>query len=104
MGAGCTAGCIPASHSRPTLRSSPPPTHYQAAAAMAAAAAANAADPTFESPYTREALQEGIDLPIWEKLLGASWKVGGRGGLEQVAEEAPGAGERCLGRLLRKGC
>ena len=44
---------------------------------MAEAAARNAADPTFESPYTREALEEGLDIPIWEKLLGASFKVGG---------------------------
>lgn len=47
---------------------------------MAAAASRNAADPTFESPYTREAREEGYDIPIWEKLMSASFKVGrGRG-------------------------
>jgi hypothetical protein len=42
---------------------------------MAELASRNAGDPDFESPYTQEALQEGIDLPIWEKLMGASFKV-----------------------------
>jgi protein phosphatase PTC7 len=48
----------------------------RAAAAMAELAARNAADPDYESPYTREALQEGFDIPIWEKLLQARIKDG----------------------------
>jgi protein phosphatase PTC7 len=48
----------------------------QAAAAMAAAASRNASDPTFESPYTAEAREEGYDIPIWEKLMSASFKDG----------------------------
>ena len=59
----------------------------QAAAAMAELASRNAGDPDFESPYTQEALQEGIDLPIWEKLMGASFKVGVAEGREVPANQ-----------------
>lgn len=40
----------------------------QAAAALAELASQHANDPDFESPYTEEALQEGFDIPIWEKV------------------------------------
>ena len=66
-----------------------------AAAALAAAAAANAADPEFESPYTREALEEGLDLPIWEKLLSSSFKV--RGGWERGLHAREGTGQTARG-------
>ena len=49
--------------------------YLQAAAAMAEAASRNAADPEYESPYTRAALEEGFDIPIWEKLISAKIKV-----------------------------
>lgn len=42
---------------------------------MADLARRNSEDPEFESPYTREALEEGLDIPIWEKLMTASFKV-----------------------------
>ncbi|PSC71030.1 serine threonine phosphatase [Micractinium conductrix] len=48
----------------------------QAAAAMAELASQNAADPDFESPYSREALEEGYDLPWWEKLTTSKFKDG----------------------------
>ncbi|KAL4452019.1 hypothetical protein ABPG75_007681 [Micractinium tetrahymenae] len=47
-----------------------------AAAAMAELARRNSEDPDFESPYTQEALEEGLDIPIWEKLMTASFKDG----------------------------
>ena len=47
-----------------------------AADAIAAAARRNAADPEFHSPYAKEALQQGYDLPWHEKLLGAKVKDG----------------------------
>ena len=71
---------------------------------MAELASRNAGDPDFESPYTQEALQEGIDLPIWEKLMGASFKVGVAEGREVPANQqiwssvrTPGKGQpACL--------
>lgn len=36
----------------------------------------HASDPDFASPYTREALSQGYDLPWWDKLFGASFKNG----------------------------
>lgn len=48
----------------------------KSAGAIAALARRNAEDPEYESPYTREALSEGLDLPVWEKLAGAKWKNG----------------------------
>lgn len=47
-----------------------------AATRIAAVARANAEDPQYESPYTREALNEGLDLPPWEKLFKSSIKDG----------------------------
>lgn len=46
---------------------------------MAELAARNARDPDFDSPYIREAVQEGLDLPLWEKLAKATFKVGWAG-------------------------
>jgi len=48
----------------------------QAASELAALARAHASDPEFASPYTREALSQGLDLPWYEKLFGASFKNG----------------------------
>lgn len=41
-----------------------------AATALAALASKHAADPEYMSPYTLEALEQGQDLPVWEKMLG----------------------------------
>ena len=53
------------------------------AAALGELASRQANDPDWESPYTQEALQEGIDLPIWDKVgPGVGWGGGwgcGRG-------------------------
>ncbi len=46
-----------------------------AAAALAALAASHASDPEFDSPYSREAREEGVKLPWWEAL--AKMKVEG---------------------------
>ena len=48
----------------------------RAADVLAALARVHASDPDFASPYTREALSQGLDLPWWEKLMGASFKNG----------------------------
>ena len=36
----------------------------------------HASDPDYASPYTREALAQGYDLPWWEKLFGAGFRNG----------------------------
>lgn len=51
---------------------------------MAATARTHAADNDFSSPYVREALSQGLDLPWWEKLVGATFK-NGRFALKQLA-------------------
>lgn len=56
----------------------------RAADRMAATARTHAADNEFASPYVREALLQGLDLPWWEKLVGASFK-NGRFALKQLA-------------------
>jgi protein phosphatase PTC7 len=43
---------------------------------LAMMARQHAADPDYLSPYSKEALQQGFDLPWWEKLLGAGFKNG----------------------------
>lgn len=43
---------------------------------LAALAMEHGQDPDFESPYVVEAAQDGIDVPIWEKLANASFKGG----------------------------
>mmetsp|Transcript_8941 Transcript_8941/g.19107 ORF Transcript_8941/g.19107 Transcript_8941/m.19107 type:complete len:439 (-) Transcript_8941:941-2257(-) len=48
----------------------------QSADKLAALARVHASDNEFASPYTREALSQGLDLPWWEKLFGASIKNG----------------------------
>ncbi|KAL6764776.1 serine/threonine protein phosphatase [Haematococcus lacustris] len=48
----------------------------RAADSIAVLARQHASDDDFPSPYTREALSQGIDLPWWEKLVGASFKSG----------------------------
>ncbi len=40
------------------------------------AASNNAFDDQYPSPYTVEAVRQGMDLPWWEKLLGARFKDG----------------------------
>ncbi|KAG1662444.1 hypothetical protein FOA52_004025 [Chlamydomonas sp. UWO 241] len=47
-----------------------------AAAQLAARVQRHSADPGFHSPYAREALQRGLDLPWWEKLWHSSMKDG----------------------------
>ena len=47
-----------------------------AATAMATLAAAQGADPSYMSPYAVEAAQEGLDIPIWEKLTSMSFTEG----------------------------
>ena len=42
----------------------------QAAARIAEAASGHANDDDFESPYSKQALRQGFDLPWWTKLLG----------------------------------
>jgi len=48
-----------------------------AANALAALAAERGADLEFESPYAVGAMEEGIDLPLWDKLTNISF-VGGK--------------------------
>ena len=48
----------------------------QAALQIANAANTNAYDDQYPSPYTVEALRQGMDLPWWQKLLGARFKDG----------------------------
>nr|BCL66101.1 hypothetical protein [Volvox africanus] len=60
------------------------PSDVQAAAdAIATAARRHASDAEYASPYTREALSQGLDLPWWDKLLGLSFK-GGKIHLKQL--------------------
>ncbi|GFR43171.1 hypothetical protein Agub_g4221 [Astrephomene gubernaculifera] len=66
----------------PMLPKTPADTHT-AAEAIAAAARRHASDTEFASPYTREALSQGLDLPWWDKLLGMSFK-GGKLHLKQL--------------------
>lgn len=47
-----------------------------AANLLATLARSHAGDHEFASPYTKEAVSQGLDLPWWEKLLGASYKNG----------------------------
>ncbi|KXZ57082.1 hypothetical protein GPECTOR_5000g1309 [Gonium pectorale] len=54
-----------------------------AADAIAATARKHASDAEYASPYTREALSQGLDLPWWDKLLGMSFK-GGKLHLKQL--------------------
>lgn len=54
-------------------------THFhgvQAALQIANAASTNAYDDQYPSPYTVEAVRQGMDLPWWQKLLGARFKDG----------------------------
>lgn len=48
----------------------------QAAEQIAQAAQAHAEDDNFESPYSRAALRQGLDLPWWQKLVTATFKNG----------------------------
>lgn len=43
----------------------------QSAEQLAALARRHASDNDFASPYSREALSQGLDLPWWEKVSGA---------------------------------
>ncbi|GBF90533.1 serine threonine phosphatase [Raphidocelis subcapitata] len=53
------------------------PDEAQAAAeSIAALARRHASDPEFASPYAKEALLQGFDLPWFEKIKGASFKDG----------------------------
>ncbi|KAK9797372.1 hypothetical protein WJX73_006528 [Symbiochloris irregularis] len=49
----------------------------EAAQRMAEAASAHANDETYESPYTREALKRGFDIPWWQKVMGTRFQNGG---------------------------
>ena len=44
---------------------------------MAEAASAHANDDQYESPYTKEALRRGFDIPWWSKVLGTRFRNGG---------------------------
>lgn len=48
----------------------------QAALQIASAASNNAFDDQYPSPYTVEAVRQGMDLPWWQKLLGARFRAG----------------------------
>ena len=52
------------------------PRAAQSAGAIAALAAQRGADSGYESPYSREALRQGLDLAWWQKLAGASVRDG----------------------------
>ena len=41
----------------------------QAAKALAERAFQNATDDKYESPYTEEAIKQGLDLPWWQKIV-----------------------------------
>mmetsp|Transcript_28658 Transcript_28658/g.52680 ORF Transcript_28658/g.52680 Transcript_28658/m.52680 type:complete len:371 (-) Transcript_28658:1403-2515(-) len=43
---------------------------------IANAARTHAGDPTFPSPYTREALSQGLDLSFWDKISGIGFRNG----------------------------
>jgi hypothetical protein len=45
--------------------------------ALAILANKHSRDETYESPYSREAIQQGLDLPWWKKILGK--KLTGKG-------------------------
>ena len=48
----------------------------QAAVNIANAASKNAHDESYPSPYSKEALKQGMDIPWWEKVLGTRIKDG----------------------------
>lgn len=48
----------------------------QAAESLAEVAFQHASDPAFQSPYTIEALKQGFDIPLWEKLWTSSFQNG----------------------------
>lgn len=48
----------------------------QAATSIANAASHNAHDERYSSPYAKEALKQGMDIPWWEKVLGTRMKDG----------------------------
>lgn len=48
----------------------------QAAHQIAAAASSNAYNEQYPSPYTVEAVRQGMDLPWWQKLAGIRFKDG----------------------------
>ncbi|MEW5296955.1 MAG: hypothetical protein WDW36_000198 [Sanguina aurantia] len=48
----------------------------KAAESIASLARRHACDDEFPSPYTKEALSQGLDLPWYEKLMGATFKNG----------------------------
>ena len=48
----------------------------QAAHQIAEAASSNAYDEKYPSPYSVEALRQGMDLPWWQKLAGIRFKDG----------------------------
>ena len=50
--------------------------HVQAAHQIANAASGNAYNDKYASPYTVEAMRQGMDLPWWQKLAGARLKDG----------------------------
>ena len=48
----------------------------QAADAIAGAAEGHAHDDEFDSPYVKEALRQGMDITIWDKLKGIKFRGG----------------------------
>jgi protein phosphatase PTC7 len=49
----------------------------RSANALAALASKNSRDATYESPYSKEAIQQGLDVPWYEKVLGKKL-IGGK--------------------------
>jgi len=52
------------------------PRAAQAAGAIAALAAERGGDAEYASPYSQQAQRQGLDLPWWQKLAGASLRDG----------------------------
>ena len=52
------------------------PCAAQAADTIAGAAEGHAHDDEFDSPYIKEALRQGMDISIWDKLKGIKFRGG----------------------------
>jgi hypothetical protein len=68
-------GCLRAPHAG-TRRHARAPRAAQAAGAIAALAAERGGDADYASPYSQQAQRQGLDLPWWQKLAGATLRDG----------------------------
>lgn len=66
---------------------------WTAANALAALASKNSRDATYESPYSKEAIQQGLDVPWYEKVLGK--KLVGKSLFQQVFPTLTSLGNMC---------